>query len=374
MTLENMVDITNTSEHLYLQVANHLKKRIKSKDFGEDGRIPNYIQLTQEYDVSMSTVKKAMQILNDENVITSRVGKGTFANPEFVDKAELAANGLEGQVGLLIRDIEGPYFSGIYRGLADEADIHNKKLLLTVSRDIHQQEDSLLDMMLEHRTEGLLITTRRKSLYGITTYDKLAEERIPTIVIHDVYDSKLPIVDVDNYIGGKLVAEHLLKRKIKKFAIVVGEHGFRTDDMRLKGFVEGLREGKVDVQNQLMTYRMSFSTEKTAFDEGYKWGRSLSVKELGIQGIFLFNDLIAMGFQKAMLERGFRIPDDIAVVGFDNIERCSEARVPLTTVESPRKEIGTIAFERLMDMIKRQNVQDKQNIFIKPKLIIRDSA
>jgi DNA-binding LacI/PurR family transcriptional regulator len=119
---------------------------------------------------------------------------------------------------------------------------------------------------------------------------------------------------------------------------------------------------------------MSFSTEKTAFDEGYKWGRSLSVKELGIQGIFLFNDLIAMGFQKAMLERGFRIPDDIAVVGFDNIERCSEARVPLTTVESPRKEIGTIAFERLMDMIKRQNVQDKQNIFIKPKLIIRDSA
>lgn len=369
-----MVDITNTAEHLYLQVANHLKKRIRNKDFGEDGRIPNYIQLTQEYDVSMSTVKKAMQLLNDENIITSRVGKGTFANSEFLEQEELGVNGSEGQFGLLIRDVEGPYFSGIYKGLADEADLNNKKLLLTVSRDIHQQEDSLLDMMLDHKAEGLLITTRRKSLYGITIFDRLYEEKIPTIVIQDVYDSKLPIVDVDNYMGGKLIAEHLLKRKLKKYAVIVGEHGHRTDDMRLKGFLDGLSDGNVDINSQVLQYRMSFSAEKTAFDSGYKMGLSLCVKELGIEGIFLFNDMVAMGFQKAILERGLSIPDDIAIVGFDNIERCSEARVPLTTVETPRQKIGEIAFERLMKMVNQQTTSDRQNVYIKPKLIVRDSA
>lgn len=368
-----MVDITDTTEHLYLQVANHLKKRIKNKDFGEDGRIPNYVQLSHEYSVSMSTIKKSMQILNDKNVISSRVGKGTFANPDFIDTVDMPENIAEGQIGLLIRDIQGPYFSGIYQGLAEESELFNKQLLLTVSRDIHQQEDSLLKLMLEHKTEGLLITTRRKSLFGITTYDRLIDEKIPTVLIHDVYDSRIPIVDVDNYIGGKLVAEHLLKRKLNKYAVVVGEHGFRTDDIRLKGFLDGLREGNVDVNQNVLVLRLSFSTEKTAFDEGYKIGKSLAIKSLGLEGIFLFNDLIAMGFQKAVLERGFSIPNDIAVVGFDNIERCSEARVLLTTVEVPRLEIGHTAFQRLMDII-NHNKQDAKNIFIKPNLVIRESA
>lgn len=369
-----MVDYTDTSEHLYLQVANHLKKRIKSKDFGEDGRIPNYVVLSQEYNVSMSTIKKAMQLLNDENVISSRVGKGTFANPDFVEAIDIPSLMNEGQIGLLIRDIEGPYFSGVYRGLAEEADRYNKKLILTVSRDIHQQEDSLLQMMLESKTEGLLITTRRKSLYGITTYDRLVEEKIPTVLIHDVYDSKIPIVDVDNYMGGRLAAEHLVKRKVKNFAVFVGENGFRTDDMRLRGFHEGLKDNGVDVKKHCLTYRLSFTTESTAFEEGYKIGKSVSFKELGITGVFLFNDLIAMGFQKAILERGYKIPEDLAVIGFDNIDRCTEARVPLTTIESPRAAIGETAFSLLLELVQKKRFTDVRNIFIKPKLIQRDSA
>lgn len=369
-----MVDYNDTTEHLYLQVANHLKKRIKNKDFGEDGRIPNYVVLSQEYNVSMSTIKKAMQLLNDENVISSRVGKGTYANTDFVDSIEVPSILNEGQIGLLIRDIEGPYFSSVYRGLAEEADRFNKKLILTVSRDIHQQEDSLLQMMIENKTEGLLITTRRKSLFGISTYDKLAEQKIPTVLIHDVYDSRIPIVDVDNYIGGRLAAEHLIKRKAKNFMVFVGEHGFRADDMRLRGFHEGLKDNGIAIRKNCLTFRLSFTTENTAFDEGYKIGKSIDFKGLGIDGVFLFNDLIAMGFQMAVLERGFRIPEDIAVIGFDNIDRCSEARVPLTTVESPRIAIGETAFNLLLELIQKKRFMDVKNILIKPKLIIRESA
>ncbi|TNE70007.1 GntR family transcriptional regulator [bacterium] len=372
--MDSFVDYSDTSEHLYLQVANHLKKRIKNKDFGEDGRIPNYVHLSQDYNVSMSTIKKAMQLLNDENVISSRVGKGTFANPEFMltdDKSKLK---VEGQLGLLIRDIEGPYFSGVYRGLADEADKHNKKLLLTVSRDIHQQEESLLTLMMENKTEGLLITTRRKSLYGISIYNQIYEEKIPTVLIHDVYGSKFPIIDVDNYLGGRLVAEHLVKLKLKNFAVFVGENGSRGEDMRLRGFHEGLKDGGVDIKKQCLTYRLSFTTEAAAFEEGYKIGKSIAFKELGIQGVFLSNDLIAMGFQKGVLERGYKIPEDLAVIGFDNIDRVSEAWVPLTTIESPRQEIGESALNLLLDLINKKRFNDSKNTFLKPKLVIRDSA
>jgi len=75
-----------------------------------------------------------------------------------------------------------------------------------------------------------------------------------------------------------------------------------------------------------------------------------------------------------MLERGLSIPDDIAVVGFDNIERCTEARIPLTTVESPREKIGNIAFQRLMDMISEGHTSDSERILLEPKLVVRESA
>jgi DNA-binding LacI/PurR family transcriptional regulator len=100
----------------------------------------------------------------------------------------------------------------------------------------------------------------------------------------------------------------------------------------------------------------------------------LDLQGLGTQGVFLFNDLIAMGFQKALLERGFRIPDDIAVIGFDNIDRCSEARVPLTTIAVPRYELGLQAFHKLMDMVRTNAPMVPERILLDPTLTIRTSA
>ncbi len=370
-----MVDITNTDEHLYELVANDLKKKIRDSYFGSNGKIPNYLQLTEMYDVSMSTIKKAMRILNDEEVLISRVGKGTFANKKFLsDESTTAIYPKTGKIGLMIRDIQGPYFSGIYKALADSADVNRKQLMLTVSRDFHQQEESLLTMMLAHEVDGLLLTTRRKSIFGTKIYESLYESKIPTVLLHDVYDSKLPIVDVNNYTGGKLAAEQLIKSVKKNFCVIVGENGFRADDMRLEGFIETLKAAGINVEERCHVFRYSFGTENTAFDEGYKLGMSLAIKNLNIDGIFLFNDLIAMGFQKAMLERGLRIPEDIAIIGFDNIERCTEARIPLTTIEVPRYELGVQAYDLLQNMITHGFDEKSPRTLLDPKLIIRESA
>jgi len=239
-----MVDLNNTNEHLYDLVAKDLKKKIREYYFGQDGKIPNYLQLTDMYDVSMSTIKKAMKILNDEHVLISRVGKGTFANKAFIDGTlngeNYKKNGIDrkktGKVGLMIRDIDGPYFSGIYKALADKADTLDQQLMLTVSRDFHQQEDSLLRMMMAHEVDGILLTTRRKSIFGSKIYDLLNEQHIPTVLLHDVYDAKLPIVDVNNYMGGALAAEHLLEHSSATLCVIVGEHGFRADDCAWKVF------------------------------------------------------------------------------------------------------------------------------------------
>lgn len=371
-----MIDITDTEKHLYEIVANDLQEKIKEDYFGERGKIPNYLRLTEIYNVSMSTIKKAMKILNDQGVIVSRVGKGSFANKDYKPEAPSTKPYKTNKIGLLIRDLDGPYFSGIYKGLADQTDRFGKKLMVTVSRDFHQQEDSLVRMMLSHEIDGLVVTTRRKSIYGVRIYDELRKNNIPTVIIHDVYDSKLPTIDVDNYKGGCLAAEHLLKRSKKKLCAIVGEHGYKTDDMRLKGFLDTLKKHGVNPEQRCEIFRYSFSTEKTAFDEGYKIGRSLFIKNLDIDGVFLFNDLIAMGFQKALLEQNLKIPEDVAIVGFDNIDRCSEARVPLTTIDVPRYEIGKRAYEILRQSMRTGGVtiSSENTIHLEPKLVVRDSA
>lgn len=368
-----MVDVTNRNRHLYQLVADDLKKKILNGHFGDQEKIPNYKELSSIYEVSMSTIKKAMKILNDEDVLVSRVGKGTFANPNYritTSDRRVRTN----KIGLLVRDLKGPYFSGIYQGLADQADRHDKKLMITVSRDFYQQEDSLMNMMVSQQVDGLILTTRRKSIYGIQIFEQIRDRRIPAVLLHDVYDPVLPVVDVDNYMGGQLAAEQLLKSSQNKIAVIVGENGYRPDDLRLRGFLDHLTEQGIDSSERCHIFRFSFSSEGTAFDEGFKLGLALDLKTLDVDALFLFNDLIAMGFQKAMDERGIRIPDDLRMVGFDDIDRCTEARVPLTTIHVPRYEIGTQAQMILHDLIQDQTSGDPVRKLIEPKLVVRESA
>lgn len=232
----------------------------------------------------------------------------------------------------------------------------------------------MLKMMVSHEVDGLILTTRRKSIYGIRIFEQLRDNNIPAVLLHDVYDSMLPIVDVDNFKGGVLAAEQLLKTAKKNFAVIVGEHGYKPDDLRLEGFLEHLKSEGVNVSERCHIFRFSFGTEATAFDEGHKLGLSCDLKNLNVDSIFLFNDLIAMGFQKAMHERGIRIPEDLRMVGFDNIDRCSEARVPLTTIEVPRYEIGKRAHSLLHKLIKNHLPYEATKELLEPKLVIRKSG
>ena len=367
--------IEDTSEKLYNQVADDIRSKILTQSYGPEGRLPNFKELAETYSVSMSTIKKAMQILSEQNLIIARVGRGTFANTSTPTSGRslTRTKATADNIGLLVRDIDGPYFSGIYKGLGDSAKALDKRLIVTVSVDDHHQEDLMYRMLMD-QVEGILVTTTRKSLYGVTIFDKLLKLNLPFVILHDVYDTPSFCFDVDNYQGGRLAAERLLTRNITKFAAIVGEIGYRVDDMRLKGFVDALRDGGVNIDEDCFVLRSSLGAEATAFDEGYKLGMSLDLAGLGFQGVLMFNDLIAMGFQKALLERGFSIPDDIAVIGFDNIDRCSEARVPLTTIAVPRREIGQAALAKLVQIINNEEKIQPERILLEPELIVRSSA
>ena len=173
--------------------------------------------------------------------------------------------------------------------------------------------------MMAHEVDGMLITLAGSPFLEVLSMIYSMNNISSWVLLHDVYDAKLPIVDVNNYLGGSLAAEHLLKHAKGNLSVGSGRTWISADDLRLEGFLDTLKQHDIDIEDRCNVFRYSFGTENTAFDEGYKLGMSLAVKNLDIGGIFLFNDLIAMGFQKAMLERGISIPDDIRVIGFDNI-------------------------------------------------------
>lgn len=370
--MEKMI-LDDTSEKLYNQVADDLKSRILRMDFGSEGRLPNFKDLTEEYSVSMSTIKKSMQLLNDQNLVVSRVGRGTYANINGTSGSSVRSKSQTDHIGLLIRDLDGPYFSGIYQGLSETARKYDKRLMVTLSVNDQQQEDSMYQMLIG-QSDGLLVTTTRKSLYGISIFEKMIKMKFPFVILHDVYDTPTCCFDVDNYKGGRLAARQLMSHNIKKFAVIVGEIGYRVDDMRLDGFIDELRDGGVSIEKDCFVLRASLGSEGTAFDEGYKLGMSLDITQIGFEGVFLFNDLLAMGFQKALIERGYSIPNDIKVIGFDNIDRCSEARIPLTTISIPRREIGQLALTKVNEIIESKLDCQPERVLLEPTLVIRHSA
>jgi DNA-binding LacI/PurR family transcriptional regulator len=119
-------------------------------------------------------------------------------------------------------------------------------------------------------------------------------------------------------------------------------------------------------------YRFQVHGEWNDYQSGYDIGLELSGTPDRPEAIFVFDDLSALGFQKAVLDRGLRVPQDIAIVGFDDIRRAVTAPVPLTTVHQPLAEVGQNAVDILLNKINRHPVQTRR--ILKPTLVVRESC
>ncbi|MFQ5604823.1 MAG: GntR family transcriptional regulator [bacterium] len=360
------IDFENPSP-LYRQVANAIKKRIANGELTVGDPIGSQQELAQKYTVSLITIKKAMADLINEGVLFSRVGKGTFV----AAKATAPKISMQASIGLVFRDLKSPFFSLLIPSIEKVLSEQGYNILLSTSSNQIDKEEYQINHYRNLQVNGLIIASMTQVQQATAVIRKLQEERFPYVVISYIEDEDINYVGSDHEFGAYLATEHLIKLGYEKIGYINGEVGNHLGELRKKGYLRALQQyGKVYRED--FVYRLSDRGGWREYHSGYEIGKHFVELSERPDAMFVYNDLSALGFQKAILERDLKIPQDVALIGFDNIKRGRIAQVPLTTIQQPTEQIGELAAQTLIERI--NGGSPPRRIILKPKLIIRESC
>jgi LacI family transcriptional regulator len=274
-------------------------------------------------------------------------------------------------IGLVVLDVANPFFTDVARGVEDEASKSGLSVILCNSDDKQDRETRYLELLEEQRVQGVLITP-----VADTDTDKrltlLQQRGTPVVLV----DSRSPSrgqcsVSVDDVLGGDLAVSHLLTAGHSRVAYVAGPASIRQVADRHEGALRALRRAdrpardlkviEMDALNVAAGQRAGAAIAKIA-------ARSRPT------AAFCANDLIALGLLQEMTRRRIRVPEDIAIVGYDDIEFAAAAAVPLSSVRQPRQELGHSAAQLLLEEALGDPAHKHRQVIFEPELVARQSS
>ena len=319
--------------------------------------------------VSISTVSNA---LNRPHVVSERLVTRVRAAADQLGYVPLQAAqqlraGRSGLLGMTVINIANPFFADMVAGAEDAASAAGLRVLVGNSSDEAQKERDHLELFERLQVEGALV-----SPFGPLEpwLQRLRGRGIPVVLVDAIDEAgELPSVSFDDVAGGRLAAEHLLSRGRRRLAFV----GARAAVRQVRERLEGARLAVADHAGATLE---PIWTERTTSELGLAFGAQLAARDPAERpdGLVTSNDHLAIGLVQGLVSGGVRVPEDVAVVGYDDIEFAALAAVPLTSVRQPAREMGRTATELLLARISGTAGSDLGNVVYRPELIVRAST
>ena len=268
-------------------------------------------------------------------------------------------------IALLLPDITNPFYAALVSGIQETALSRDRTMLLCTTEGDPEREEQYLNLLHAKRVDGALVDGL------VLPSDRIArfvKDGFPIVCLdRDLDSSSIPLVQVDNRVGGFVATEHLLALGHRRIAHVAGAPGLRISDERLEGYLEAHGNERLVPDPALVT-QGSFTEEG-----GYRATRTLLESRVRFTAVFAANDLSAIGVVRAVAESGMRVPQDVSVVGFDDIRLASYTTPPLTTIRQPAAMIARRATELLMDLTEGRQVEVRPHL-LEPELVVRESS
>nr|WP_062516527.1 LacI family DNA-binding transcriptional regulator [Demequina gelatinilytica] len=270
-------------------------------------------------------------------------------------------------LALVVLDSGNPFFTDVARGAEDRAAQDGLSVFLANSSDSTEREERHLDVFEQQRIGGVLISPAGDDLSRLET---MRGHGIPVVLVdREAAGSGFSSVAVDDVAGGALAARHLLETGRRQLAFVGGPLRIRQVADRFQGASAAV------TAEPTATLRLLGADEMT-LDEGRRIGEALVplIKQGRIDGIVAANDLLAIGVQRALLfaEEPVRIPEDVGLVGYDDIDFAASAVVPVTSIRQPRELIGATAVELALEQA--VDGAPVRNVVFAPELVVRAST
>lgn len=267
--------------------------------------------------------------------------------------------------GVIIADSANPFYAEVLKGIEVASRKYGYQIILMNTERIYENEEKAIDVLLQRRVDGLLITPVQDRIEDIS---KLVERNVPFVIVGRHFeDLEVDEIHSDEVKGGYLATKHLIDRGRKNILMISGYLFKSAAYMRLEGYKKALKEHGITFKEDMV-----FVTD-IDIEAGYQAVNQTIEKGIHFDGIFCYNDLIAFGAMIALKEHGYSIPEDVAVVGYDDITYSSFVCPSLTTVKIKKFEMGFEAFKMLVQKIKGRRKRRK-HVILDVELVIRGSS
>ncbi len=269
-------------------------------------------------------------------------------------------------IGLIVGDIENPYYSRLAKGVINVCESLNYNVIVCNSQYDSELSEKYLSMLLSKGVDGLIISNIDLK---VETIKNLKEKQIPLVFTNIKYDiGDLNYIKADDYYGGKLAAEYLVRLGHRKIYFLRPPDVYGAQE-RIDAFKDTMTKNKINFDD---SYFSDFIFNE---DDSYMATKKFISKQKDFTAIIAGNDFIAMGAMEAVFDLGLEVPGDFSIIGYDNLKFTKIMRVPLTTIKQPKYLFGKLAAERVIELLKRPNkINKKKEIVIKPELIERLSC
>jgi LacI family transcriptional regulator, galactose operon repressor len=272
-------------------------------------------------------------------------------------------------VGLIVLDVSNPFFTDVARGVEDAATEAGLSVILCNSDQQVERERRYLDLFEENRVQGILITP----VEGVNERLRQLQRRGTPVVLVDRWASTRNhcSVSVDDVYGGEQATTHLIRQGHRRIAFVGGPFGIKQVRDRHDGARQALLAAGLapDALTVVETPALKFSCGRDA-------GAQIAEMPAHTRptAALCANDLLALGLLQEMTHRQLRVPDDLAIVGYDDIDFAAAAARPLSSVRQPRDQLGRAAAELLIDEASQDGPHSHRQLVFEPELIVRDSS
>jgi DNA-binding LacI/PurR family transcriptional regulator len=273
-------------------------------------------------------------------------------------------------VGLVVTTITDPFIAEIVQSIERTARDHGYSVILASSSAEPEREIAAVEMLHSKRVDGVVVTSSR---IGTLYQDHLERLGVPVVLVNSHSEQLGPYtfsINVDNEHGAYLATMHLVELGHRRIAYITGPADHSDDLDRLTGYRKALGQAGIEIDPALVVP----GTGRAGGGE-----RGLAVLQALAKpptAVFCYNDMTAIGVLRLARQVGLKVPEHLAVVGFDDIPFASYVQPPLTTIAQPKVTMGRQAMEMVLDLISRPRPVDSDfpNVMVRGKLIVRKSS
>ncbi|MDD5659731.1 MAG: LacI family DNA-binding transcriptional regulator [Actinomycetota bacterium] len=306
-------------------------------------------------DINIDTKKKILKIVKDNNYTPNLIAKSLRSKKSYV-------------VGYIISETMNEFFWNVAFAIEKELRKHNYSILTSFSDNNPELEAEALKLLVSRQVDGIILAAIGKRYKYVK--EIIEQLKIPYVIV----DSKIEglkgnFVLHDNRNGAFLLTEHLIKHGYENIACIAGDTEEFTGKERLQGYLDALKKYDIPFNKELV--RISNWKIRGGYDSTMNLFEDSKIKP---RAIFISNSVMAMGTVKALREMKLSIPEEVALVSFDNLSFIESMSVPLTTLEKIDNKIGETAARMIYEKIIEKDNKKIEEIHIKAGLVVRESC